>query len=45
MEKLCALLFPVLENKTTVMITIKSENHEPHTKILSPHPVLLQEVA
>jgi hypothetical protein len=45
MEKLCALLFPVLENKTTVMITIQSENYEPHTKILSPHPLLLQEVA
>ena len=45
MEKLCALLFPVLENKTTLLITIKSENHEHYTKILSPHPVFLQEAA
>jgi hypothetical protein len=45
MEKLCALLFPVLENKTTLLITIKSENHEHYTKILSPHPFLFQEAA
>jgi hypothetical protein len=45
MEKLCTLLFPVLDNKTALLITIKSENHEHHTEILSPHPVLLQEAA
>jgi hypothetical protein len=45
MEKLCTLLFPVLENKTTLLITIKSENHEHNTKILGPHPILFQEAA
>jgi hypothetical protein len=45
MEKLCALLFPALENKTNVLITIQSNYHEHPTKSLGPHPFVLQEAA